>query len=188
MKLENIELSFDNFSSEMSKLKNQKHFDYLVTIIGEDFGEEGLGCIYILENTDTNERCSVKTIAKKVDGSDVIPTVINLWHAADLLEREVYDFVGIKFLGHPDMRRLFLRTDFKGHPLLKNFDMSPEANQFPLTDEPESDFTVEYSLDADGHLVATRKRLFDEDDFVVNIGPNHPSTHGVLRLQTVLNG
>ena len=71
MKLENIELSFDNFSSEMSKLKNQKHFDYLVTIIGEDFGEEGLGCIYILENTDNNERCSVKTIASS---SLAIPT------------------------------------------------------------------------------------------------------------------
>ena len=188
MKLENIELSFDNFASEMSKLKNQKHFDYLVTIIGEDFGEEGYGCIYILENTDNNERCSVKTIAKKVDGSDVIPTVINLWKSAELLEREVFDFVGIKFLGHPDMRRLFLRTDFNGYPLRKDFDMSPEANQFPLTDEPESDFTVEYSLNADGHLVATKKRLFDDDDFVVNIGPNHPSTHGVLRLQTVLDG
>lgn len=61
----------------MSKLKNQKHFDYLVTIIGEDFGEEGLGCIYILENTDNNERCSVRTIAKKVDGSDVIPTALS---------------------------------------------------------------------------------------------------------------
>ena len=74
MKLNNIELSFDNFASEMAKLKNEKHFDYLVTIIGEDFGEEGLGCIYILENTQTSARCSVKTIAKKVDGSDVIPT------------------------------------------------------------------------------------------------------------------
>lgn len=83
MKLNNIELSFDNFASEMAKLKNEKHFDYLVTIIGEDFGEEGLGCIYILENTQTNERCSVKTIAKKVDGSDVIPTVINLWKVGD---------------------------------------------------------------------------------------------------------
>ena len=188
MKLNNIELSFDNFAEEMAKLKNEKHFDYLVTIIGEDFGEEGLGCIYILENTDTAERCSVRTIAKKVDGSDVIPTVINLWKVADLLEREGYDFVGSKFLGHPDMRRLFLRTDFKGHPLRKDFDMSPEANQFPLTDEPESDYTVVYSLDADGHLVATKKRLFEDTDFVVNIGPNHPSTHGVLRLQTVLDG
>ncbi len=180
MKLNNIELSFDNFASEI--------FDYLVTIIGEDFGEEGLGCIYILENTQTNERCSVKTIAKKVDGSDVIPTVINLWKVADLLEREVFDFVGIKFLGHPDMRRLFLRTDFQGYPLRKDFDMSPEANKFPCTDEPEDDFTMEYSLSEDGHLVATEKRRFDENDYVVNIGPNHPSTHGVLRLQTVIDG
>ncbi len=188
MKLNNIELSFDNFASEMAKLKNEKHFDYLVTIIGEDFGEEGLGCIYILENTQTNERCSVKTIAKKVDGSDVVPTVINLWKVADLLEREVFDFVGIKFLGHPDMRRLFLRTDFQGYPLRKDFDMSPDANKFPCTDEPEDDFTMEYSLSEDGHLVATEKRRFDEDDYVVNIGPNHPSTHGVLRLQTVIDG
>ena len=51
MKLENIELTFDNFSREMEKLYKEKHFDYLVTIVGEDFGEEGLGCIYILENT-----------------------------------------------------------------------------------------------------------------------------------------
>ena len=66
--------------------------------------------------------------------------------------------------------------------------MSPEANKFPCTDEPEDDFTVEYSLSADGHLVATEKRRFDENDYVVNIGPNHPSTHGVLRLQTVIDG
>ena len=57
-----------------------------------------------------------------------------------------------------------------------------------MTDEPESDFTTVYSLNEEGHLVATKKRLFDDDDFVVNIGPNHPSTHGVLRLQTVLDG
>lgn len=66
MKLNNIEFSFDDFGREMAKLKNAKHFDYLVTIIGEDFGEEGYGCVYILENTENNERCSVKTIAKKL--------------------------------------------------------------------------------------------------------------------------
>ena len=66
MKLNNIELTFDNFADEMAKLKNEKHFDYLVTIIGEDFGEEGLGCIYILENTESHERCSTKVIAKQV--------------------------------------------------------------------------------------------------------------------------
>lgn len=188
MKLNNIELQFDNFAAEMAKLKNEKHFDYLVTIIGEDFGEEGLGCIYILENTESHERCSVRTIAKQIGEKYVIPTTINLWNAANLLEREVFDFLGIKFLGHPDMRRLFMRNDFKGFPLRKDFDASPEANPFPTTDEPESDFTTEWNLDKNGNLVATQHRMFDEDDFIVNLGPNHPSMHGVLRLQTVLDG
>ena len=188
MKLNNIELQFDDFAAKMAKLKNEKHFDYLVTIIGEDFGEEGLGCIYILENTESHERCSVRTIAKQIGEKYVIPTTINLWNAANLLEREVFDFLGIKFLGHPDMRRLFMRNDFKGFPLRKDFDASPEANPFPTTDEPESDFTTEWNLDKNGNLVATQHRMFDEDDFIVNLGPNHPSMHGVLRLQTVLDG
>ena len=66
MKLENQIFEFDGFAQQMKDLKEKKHFDYLVTIIGEDFGEEGLGCIYILENTETHERTSVKTIAKQV--------------------------------------------------------------------------------------------------------------------------
>ena len=65
MKLNNIVYSFEEFAPAMAKLKNEKHFDYLVTIIGEDFGEEGLGCIYILENTETFERISVKTMSEK---------------------------------------------------------------------------------------------------------------------------
>ena len=95
MKLDNKEFGFEHFADEMAKLKNEKHFDYLVTIVGEDFGEEGLGCIYILENTDTHERCSVKQMAKQVDGQYVIPSTYYIWHDADLLEREVYDFLGI---------------------------------------------------------------------------------------------
>ena len=105
MKLENIEFGFDNFLAEMKKLKNEKHFDYLITIIGEDFGEEeGLGCIYILENTQTHERISVKQLAKKVGEEYVIPSIYHVWADVNLLEREVFDFFGIKFLGHPDMR------------------------------------------------------------------------------------
>ena len=99
MKLEHKEFGFDNFAAEMTSLHDEKHFDYLVTIIGEDFGEEGLGCIYILENTKTHERISVKQMAKKVGEEYVIPTVCDLWKIANLLEREVYDFYGIKFLG-----------------------------------------------------------------------------------------
>lgn len=185
MKLENKEFGFDNFVSEMTKLKNEKHFDYLVTIVGEDFGEEGLGCIYILENTDTHERVSVKQIAKQIGDDHVLPTTYHLWKISNLLEREVYDFLGIKFLGHPDMRRLYLRNDFKGYPLRKDF--QPEG-AYSLVDDEEPDYGLEYSLDRNGNLVSKQNKLFTDDDFVINIGPQHPSTHGVLRLQTILDG
>ena len=185
MKLENKEFGFDNFVSEMTKLKNEKHFDYLVTIVGEDFGKEGLGCIYILENTDTHERVSVKQIAKQIGDDHVLPTTYHLWKISNLLEREVYDFLGIKFLGHPDMRRLYLRNDFKGYPLRKDF--RPEGT-YSLVDDEEPDYGLEYSLDRNGNLVSKQNKLFTDDDFVINIGPQHPSTHGVLRLQTILDG
>ena len=106
MRLDFLSFDFDKFAQEMQNLKDKKGFDFLVTIVGEDFGaEEGLGCIYILENTKTHERCSVKMIAKtqvcgdgiasngtgETDGQLLayIPTVSNLWRVAELLEREV---------------------------------------------------------------------------------------------------
>ena len=154
MKLEFLSFDFDKFAQEMQNLKDKKGFDYLVTIVGEDFGkEEGLGCVYILENTKTHERCSVKMIAKQqvcgdgmssngtgeMDGQTVayLPTVSNIWRVADLLEREVYDFYGIVFLGHPDMRRLFLRSDFKGYPFRKDWTFN---DKYTLEDDVEPDY------------------------------------------------
>ena len=151
MKLEFLSFDFDKFAQEMQDLKDKKGFDYLVTIVGEDFGgEEGLGCVYILENTTTHERCSVKMLAKtQVCGDGMssngscdlegqmlayIPTVSDIWKVADLLEREVYDFYGIVFLGHKDMRRLFLRSDFKGYPFRKDWQFN-DALQTVLNGE-----------------------------------------------------
>lgn len=186
MKLNPTLLAFDQFATEMAKLKNEKGFDFLVTIIGEDFGaEEGLGCIYILENTQTHERTSVKTLAKQLGEDYLIPSVINIWAGANLLEREVYDFYGIKFLGHPDMRRLFLRSDFKGYPFRKDWQFNDE---YTLQDDDEPNYGYEFSLTKDGKLQTKQNQLFADDEYVVNIGPQHPSTHGVLRLQTVLDG
>ena len=202
MKLEFLSFEFDKFATEMQNLKDQKGFDYLVTIVGEDFGaEEGLGCVYILENTNTHERCSVKMLAKnqvcgdglasngtgETDGQMIpyIPTVSHIWRVAELLEREVYDFYGIVFLGHKDMRRLFLRSDFKGYPFRKDWKFD---DSYTLEDDVEPDYGLEYYLDQDGNLQSKQNKLFGPDDYVINIGPQHPATHGVLRLQTVLNG
>ncbi|MCI6161481.1 MAG: NADH-quinone oxidoreductase subunit C [Prevotellaceae bacterium] len=185
MKLNNIIFDFDAFAAKMADLRHKKHFDHLVTIVGEDFGEEGLGCIYILENTKTHERISVKTIAKQIGEDYVVSTVSNLWKSANLEEREIFDFFGIKFLGHPDMRRLYLRSDFKGYPLRKNYQ---PAEGYTLEDDEEPTYTCQFELDKKGNLVERHIPLFGDNDFVVNIGPQHPSTHGVLRLQTVLDG
>ena len=209
MKLSFITFDFDKFTAEMQNLKDQKGFDYLVTIVGEDFsktpdyqpGEPALGCIYILENTQTHERCSVKMMTRtqvcgdgmssngtgETDGQQIpyLPTVSHIWRVADLLEREVYDFYGIVFLGHPDMRRLFLRSDFKGFPFRKDWEYN---DNYTLEDDVEPDYGLEYFIDKDGRLQSKKNRLFTADDYVVNIGPQHPSTHGVLRLQTVLDG
>ena len=172
MKLEHLVFNFDQFATEMANLKNKKHFDYLVTIVGEDFGEEeGLGCVYILENTETHERCSVKTLAKRVGDDFVIPTVIDLWKGANLLEREVFDFLGVKFLGHPDMRRLFLRSDFKGYPLRKDF---KSDGSYTLEDDEEPDYGMEYNLNKDGELVGKQNKLYGADEYVINIGRYEP--------------
>lgn len=187
MKLENKIFDLNVFANEMANLKTQKHFDYLVTIIGEDFGEEGLGCIYLLENTETHERISVKAVCNNRE-NPYLPTVSHLWKAADFLEREVYDFLGIKFIGHPDMRRLYLRSDFQGYPLRKDYDVKSHINKFPLEDDVEPDYTLQFSLDDSGNVVEKKVPLFGDDDYVINIGPQHPATHGVLRLQTVLDG
>lgn len=184
MKLEHKIFDVKDFASEMAKLKTEKHFDFLVTIVGEDFGEEGLGCIYILENTGSHERTSVKVVASDRDKA-YIPTVSHLWKGAEILEREVYDFFGIIFLGNKDMRRLYLRSDFKGYPFRKDF---KAEEGYSLEDDNEPDYIMEYSLKQDGTLQATQHKLFTDDDYVINIGPQHPATHGVLRLQTILDG
>ena len=172
--------------AEIKRLHDEEGMDFLLNLTGEDWLEDGIGVVYQVENTENHKQACVKCVVADRE-NPMIPSVSDLWDIANVYEREVYDYYGIIFTNHPDMRRLFLRTDFNGYPLRKDFDMSPEANQFPLTDEPESDYTVVYSLDADDHLVATKKRLFADTAFVVNIGPNNPSSHGVLPLQTVLD-
>ena len=195
MKLSPREFKFEEFLQRMQDLKEKEHFDYLVTIVGEDFpkdllgSEGGLGCIYILENTETHKRCSVKMMAKmqvcgdgmssngtgEMDGQTLayIPSVSHIWRVADLLEREVYDFYGIVFLGHPDMRRLFLRNDFKGYPFRKDWKFNDE---YTLEDDVEPDYGLEFYLDKDGNLQSKQNKLFGPDDYVINIGPQHPAT------------
>ncbi len=161
-------------------------FDFLVTIVGVDWKEK-VGCIYYLTSTTHCRHLAVKVTTDNVE-KPMLHSVADLWHIAGIFEREVYDFFGIVFIGNPDMRRLFLSIDWNGHPLRKNYDENPELNPVTTDSERQSDFTDTYVETADGTVEKKEVRVFEPEDFVVNIGPQHPATHGVLRFRTAIDG
>ncbi len=167
-------------------LRDKFAMDYLITITGMDW-KTSLGCIYYLMSTATNERIAVKVSTTDREQA-MLHSVADLWAIAGILEREVYDFFGIIFINNPDMRRLFLSIDWKGYPLRKDYDDSPELNPVSTENERQSDFTDSWVETADGTIEKTQVRVFQPEDFVVNIGPQHPATHGVLRFRTAVDG
>ncbi len=162
-------------------------FDVLSAVVGMDWKEK-LGVIYYLTSTKHDwEVISVKIEASGDRENPYIHTVSDLWKVANFQEREVYDMFGIKFIDHPDMRRFFLRNDWVGHPLRKDYDANPELNPIRLEDEKNEDDTRSYKLE-DGKVKEVPGKVFDEDEYVINIGPQHPSTHGVMRFRASLDG
>ena len=161
-------------------------FDHLITIVGMDWTDK-LGCIYYLNSTAHNTQLSVKVTTDDRD-NPMIHSVHDIWGVATLFEREVYDFFGIKFINNPDMRRLFLSIDWNGYPLRKDYDTNPELNPVTIENERQEDTTVSYVEDENGNIEKKIVTIFDKDDFVVNIGPQHPATHGVLRFRTAVDG
>ena len=86
------------------------------------------------------------------------------------------------------MRRLFLRNDWVGYPLRKDYDLSPEVNPVRLNHEEPDDTSVTYVETPDGKIEKKEVTIFSPEQFVVNIGPQHPATHGVLRFRTSVDG
>lgn len=171
------------------RLRDDKRlaFDVLTAVVGMDWGET-LGCVYYLTSTSHDWGM----ISIRVETSDrknpMLHSVADVWKVANFQEREVYDFFGIKFINHPDMRRFFLRNDWVGHPLRKDYDANPELNPIRLNDEINEDDTVSYVEDKDGKVKAVPGKVFKDEDYVVNIGPQHPSTHGVMRFRAAVDG
>lgn len=171
--------------AEMLRADKEEPMDYLRDIVGMDWGESGLGALYYLESSKTYAQITLKICTPDRENA-FLPSVCDLWKTAEIKEREVFDFLGIRFLNNPDMRRLFLREDWKGYPLRKDYDMN--SNPLNMENEENADETDEYFLKPDGTVCGRKNIVFDQKDFVVNIGPQHPSTHGVLRLRTSLEG
>ncbi len=149
-------------------------FDHLSCITGVDLGEK-LEVVYHLwrQRDRVLAEVHVELPAEKPE----IESVVSLWKAADWHERETYDMLGVVFTGHPDLRRILLPESFQGHPLRKDFKLEPQPwYRQGRAELWETEVRVEAAEDG------------ETETMVLNIGPQHPSTHGVARLVTTLSG
>jgi len=118
----NIHVPAENLHALMTQLKNhpETKFDYLFCLSGVDWGEK-LGIVYHLESTTNRHIIVVKVIAEDRE-TPVLDSVYDIWSTAEFHEREVFDFFGIKFTNHPNLKRLFLTEDWIGYPLRKDYE------------------------------------------------------------------
>lgn len=199
-----------------SFLKDKKGYDYLSSVTAvDDFPEDKLEIIYHVFKTTGGGIIELKVFTQR--DNPVIPSLTPMYPGADFQEREVWDLFGIKFSGHPDLRRLLLWEGFAGHPLRKDWkepfyeeDTKPFKTRWPegkgARSEHKNPFkdNVQYprefdpnSFEPDGdnsvYKLLQSQIPADSGDFkvehmIVNIGPQHPSTHGVFRMAALLEG
>ncbi len=141
--------------------------------------------VYHLTSFERNEDVRIKVPLKEPELT--LPTATPVWEAANWYEREVYDMFGIIFEGHPRLTRILMPRSWKGYPLRKDHHArATEVDPFKLTDGirkiEDSNLTFrpeEYGM----------KKQSEESDFMfLNLGPQHPGTHGLLRLVVQLHG
>jgi len=196
-------------------------FDYLSSATPVDYLGEGdhMEMVYHAYRTTGGSALVFKAQTDRENAE--IPSLVPVWHGADFQEREAWDLFGIKFNGHPNLKRILLWEGFHGHPMRKDWkeayyeqDQKPFDSRWPgghiHRAEEKNVFgkNVVYPKDIDlNRLIDTSEksvyesmglgvdveRIVDKDGFetnelVVNMGPHHPSTHGVFRMVLTVDG
>ncbi len=190
-------------------------YDYLSSVTGVDFFPEDLmEVVYHAYQMTGGPALVFKAQTNR--SNSVVPSLVSIYPGAELQEREAWDLLGIRFSGHPDLRRILMWEGFAGHPLRKDWkeayfeeELKPFKSRWPdghvVRSEDKnpygdnvsypSDFDPEnWVTDADQSLYDLLKVVQQEgegmktDRIIVNMGPQHPSTHGVFRMVVVLEG
>ncbi len=197
-------------------LRNEFGYDYLSSVTGVDYLPEGkMEVVYQVYKTTGGPGLMFKVQLPRQDPVEV-PSLVNIYPGAEFQEREAWDLLGIKFTGHPDLRRILMWEGFAGFPLRKDWhepffdeDAKPFKNRWPdgkmVMAESKNPFAdnIAYPVDfnPENQQFDPEKALYDSlrtyqenefgldsDHIIVNLGPQHPSTHGVFRVAVILDG
>ncbi len=207
----------ENLVEVATAVRDEFGFDLLSNLVGVDYpAENKMEVVYNAFKTTGGPGLTFKVQVDRVDPVEV-PSLVNVWAGADFQEREAWDLMGIKFTGHPDLRRILLWEGFEGHPLRKDWreafyeeDAKPFKSRWPdgkhtFAEEKNpfrdnlkfpADFNPEtWKPEGEKDLYTSLERStmagddgLKTDQVVVNMGPHHPSTHGVFRAVTTLEG
>jgi NADH-quinone oxidoreductase subunit C/D len=193
-------------------LRDEEDYRYLSSITGVDYLPEGkLEIVYHFYRLSGGPALILKTRIPRED--PVLPSLTPDYPGAEFQEREIWDLFGVRFSDHPDLRRILLWEGFSGHPLRKDWreplyeeEAKPFASRWPqgnpgrqsgggYTRPPEGFSPDGWEEQDDRALYAAlestgpgRSGTLQTERLTINIGPQHPSTHGVFRIAALLDG
>jgi NADH/F420H2 dehydrogenase subunit C len=151
-----LEVDRTNLVAVCRFLRDQLGFDLLSCISGVDMLEH-IETIYHLRSLTRGQLLQIKV---RLDHEKPeVDSVVSVWPTANWLERETYDLFGIKFSGHPDLRRMLLDDDFVGYPLLKNFHQVPFTVKTPATTQVDPNLAVAGKYQQKGVEHVVQKKL-----------------------------
>jgi NADH dehydrogenase I D subunit len=163
-------------------------FDMPLDVTAVDYiGQEPrFEVVHHLYSTKHHHRLRLKARVPEKDPTS--PSVTSVWVGANWLERETYDMYGIRFSGHPDLRRIYLYEEFEGHPLRKDY---PKERRQPLIGPGSrrgASVGDEHPYAADLPAPVNDKGMLGSELMRIQLGPSHPATHGTVRIVVDLDG
>jgi NADH:ubiquinone oxidoreductase subunit D/NADH:ubiquinone oxidoreductase subunit C len=206
----------DKLIEVATAIRDEFGYDHLTAVTGVDYLPEGkMEVVYHAFKTTGGPVLTFKVRVPRVDPVEV-PSLTSIWPGAEFQEREAWDLLGIKFTNHPDLRRILLWEGFEGHPLRKDWkeafyeeDAKPFKSRWPegkhVMAEEKNPFkdNINFPKDFDpeqwvpegeaalyGALAKyqVQEGSLKTDHIVINMGPQHPSTHGVFRAAVTVDG
>jgi NADH-quinone oxidoreductase subunit C/D len=207
----------------LTHLRDQEEYDFLSSVTCVDYsaysgkqrGDVGERFEVVYHLYSTKKGGSALPLHVRVPESETVPSATTVYPGANLQEREVYDLYGVKFDGHPNLRRVLTWEGFEGHPLRKDYkeayfdaDAKPFRSRhpnghyewhedkipwgknttYPAGWDPDSWQEPVTYVPVSQEPESELEHEFETQDVVVNMGPHHPSTHGVFRMLTRLRG